>query len=48
MSVPVEEGEHNGDHLDRVEEVRWLPRLFYANIANYVLLDSWHYHSIRS
>ena len=27
MSIPMEEGEYNGDHLDRVEEVSCLATL---------------------
>ena len=31
MSIPMEEGEHNGDHFDRVEEVSCLAWQPYAN-----------------
>ena len=34
MSVSVEEGEHNGDHLDRVEEVRCLRQRLHINMAD--------------
>lgn len=48
MPVPVEEGKHNGDHLDRVEEVRWPITAASWQKVDHVPLDSWHYHSIRS
>ena len=48
MSVPVEEGEHNGDNFDRAEEVRWLFWRLHASTADHISLGSWHYHSIRS
>lgn len=48
MSVPVEEGEHDGDHLDRVEKVRWPTLTASWQMADRMPLDSWHYLSIRS
>ena len=48
MSVSMEEGEHNGDHLDRVEEVRCLHQRLHVDIADGVFPDSWHYRNIRS
>ena len=48
MSVSMEEGEHNGDHLDRVEEVRCLYQRLHVDIADGVFPESWHQRKIRS
>ena len=47
MPLPVEEGEYNGDHTDRVEEVRLDQRLD-ASVADYRSLGSWRYLSTKN
>ena len=48
MSIPVEKGEHNGDDLDRIEEVRSLIRQLHTNMTDRASLGSWHCRSIKS